>query len=61
MHESFTAASGGITVGFLAILLWHIGRTRADVARLERKVDAMLKLSGVDPAAAGREGDERAK
>ena len=54
VHELLTGAAGGMTLGILAVVLWHVGRTRGDIARLERKVDAMLMQSGVDPAAVGR-------
>ena len=50
MPEMIAAWASGFTLGLLLVAFLMIAKTNATVARLERKVDALLKQSGIDLA-----------
>jgi hypothetical protein len=49
MAEMAAAWFGGATLGLLALALVWLGRVNDAAGRLERKLDALLKHSGIDP------------
>jgi ribosomal protein L7/L12 len=51
MPEMIAAWASGFALGLLLIAILMNAKTSASVARLERKVDALLKQSGIDLAA----------
>ena len=50
MSEVIGAWLGGFSLGLIAVVLWLIARTSTGVNRVERKIDALLKHSGMDLA-----------
>jgi ribosomal protein L7/L12 len=52
MPETVLGAVAGLTLGIVFVLVVIVSRASAGVARIERKVDLLLKHSGVDVAAA---------
>jgi ribosomal protein L7/L12 len=48
MPETIAAWASGFSFGLLVFAFWLIAKTSASVARQERKLDALLKHSGVD-------------
>lgn len=48
MPEMVAAWASGFSLGLLLVAFWMIARSSASVARVERKLDALLKHSGVD-------------
>ena len=58
MHEMIAGWFGGTTLGLLVVAFWMVAKTATSVVRLERKVDVLLKHSGVDlTAVAAREAE----
>lgn len=51
MPETIAAWASGFSFGILMVALWLVARTSASVARQERKLDALLRHSGVDLSA----------
>lgn len=49
MLEMVAAWASGISLGLLLIALWMIAQTGASAARVERKLNALLRHHGVDP------------
>lgn len=48
MPETFANWATGFFFGLLVAVFWLVAKINASVARQERKVDALLKHSGVD-------------
>ena len=62
MTETLIGWASGATLGILIVLFWHVIKTSASMGRLERKIDALLKHSGIDlTAAAMREAQALVK
>ena len=58
MPEMIAGWLSGLTLGLLVAAFWMVAKTSASVGRIERKVDALLKHSGVDvTAVAAREAE----
>lgn len=50
MSETIAAAASGFSAGILIVAIFMLGKTGATVGRLERKLDALIKHTGVDVA-----------
>jgi ribosomal protein L7/L12 len=48
MPETILGAVTGLTMGIVFVLIFIVTRTSAGVARIEHKLDLLLKHSGVD-------------
>lgn len=48
MPETIAAWASGFSLGLLVVAFWLVAKTSASVARQERKLDALLRHSGVD-------------
>ncbi len=48
--DTFSGAIGGATFGLVAVMFWLIVQASVASSRMERKLDALLKQSGVDLA-----------
>ena len=46
--DMFSGAIGGTTFGLVASMFWLIVQASVATSRMERKLDALLKQSGVD-------------
>ena|ERR1051326_6611583 len=49
MTETIAAWASGFSLGLLLVAFWTIAKTNASVARVERKLNALLRHHGVDP------------
>jgi hypothetical protein len=49
MPEMIAAWASGFSLGLLLVAFWMIAKTSASVARVERKLNALLRHHGVDP------------
>ena len=62
MPEMVAAWASGFSLGLLVVAFMLIAKTSASVTRMERKLDALVKHSGIDLAtAAAREAAELMK
>ena len=60
MPETFVLWASGFSLGLLLVALWVVAKTSASVARVERKLNALLRHHGVD-ATQGLPLSERVK
>lgn len=58
MGDTLLSAVSGLTFGILLVTMWIVAKTGVALARMERKVDALVKHAGIDlPALAVREAE----
>lgn len=52
MSEQLIGAFTGLTLGLLIVTFWSVLKMTAAVARMERRIDALVKHAGIDLHAA---------